>query len=143
MAWSADSRQLAVTEEQGDVRVHAVTPSAVGPTVQISASTSGGLVGVAFSPDGSRLLGGDIGVTAARVWDVSPAGSAEVRNVRGAHDAHGVAFGPDGRLFTVGAGASVSVYPADAEADEPALRLRAPVAGGRGWFPSAGRQPGW
>ena len=128
LAWSADSRQLAVSTEKGDIHVHAVAPSGVRPTVQISTSTSGGLFGLAFSPDGLRLLGGDIGVTAARVWDLSPGGNAEVRNVRGAHDAYGVAFGPDGRLFTVGPGASVCVYDADAEAGEPALRLRPPAS---------------
>ena len=132
LAWSADSRQLAVSTEKGDIHVHAVAPSGVRPTVQISTSTSGGLFGLAFSPDGLRLLGGDIGVTAARVWDLSPGGNAEVRNVRGAYDAYGVAFGPDGRLFTVGPGASVSVYDAGAEADQPGLRLRPPASRGVG-----------
>jgi WD40 repeat protein/DNA-binding SARP family transcriptional activator len=125
LAWSNDSQQLAVSENQGEIRVFAMSPSAARQTVTLpGASTGGGVYGLAFSPDGTRLLGGDWSVTTASVWDIGLSGDAEVRNLRGATGAQGVAFGPDGRLFTVADGASVDVY-GDSDV-EPVSRLSAP-----------------
>ena len=129
LAWSADSGRLAASEEQGEIRVFEVTQRAARQSVTLpGASTGGGLLGLAFSPDGSRLLGGDWSITTASVWDVGLSGDAEVMNARGAPGAHGTAFGPGGRLFTVADGASIRVY--DGFDDESPLRLRAPGATG-------------
>lgn len=125
LAWSPDSRQLAASEDQGEIRLFEVTLSAARQTLTLpGASTGGGLIGLAFSPDGTRLLGGDWSITVASVWDVGLSGDAEVMNARGAFGAHGTAFGPGGRLFTVAEGASVDVY--EDTADERPVRLRAP-----------------
>ena len=123
LAWSPDARRMAVSEEQGAVRIFEVTPRAARLTVTLpGASTGGALLGLAFSPDGTRLLGGDWRVSEASVWDVGLSGDAEVMNGRGAAGSHGTVFGPDGRLFTITDGGSVAVY----DGDEVVTRLRAP-----------------
>jgi WD40 repeat protein/DNA-binding SARP family transcriptional activator len=120
LAWSADSRRLAVGEVQGDVQVHDVTPTGVRSSLSLSSTLpSGWMTGLAFSPDGTRLLGGDAGVTLASVWDVGLSGDAEVRNVRGARESNGLAFGPDGRLFTIAEGGSVHIHDAGGEGSAP------------------------
>ena len=40
-----------------------------------------GITGVAFSPDGTRVMAGDLAGTATAIWDVSPAGDAEIANL--------------------------------------------------------------
>jgi WD40 repeat protein len=42
--------------------------------------TQSGVQGVAFSPDGSQLVTGDLGVESIIVWDISPLGGAEWAN---------------------------------------------------------------
>ena len=111
LAWSPDSRRLAASEEQGDIRVYdgRARPArsdrrALRGAGQRRRRRAGVLA--RRHPAARRRPGRHRG---ALVWDVSAAGAAEVRNVRGAAgDAAGVAFGPDGRLFTVGEGASSS-----------------------------------
>ena len=39
--------------------------------------TGSGIVGVAFSADGTRVMAGDAGITAVKIWDISPNGDAE------------------------------------------------------------------
>ncbi|WP_299442291.1 BTAD domain-containing putative transcriptional regulator [uncultured Phycicoccus sp.] len=125
VAWSPDSGRLAVSEEQGEIRVFEVTERAVRQSVTLpGASTGAGLIGLAFGPDGSRLLGGDWTITTASVWDVGLSGDAEVMNVRGAPGAHGTAFGPEGRLFTLTDGPSVTVH--DGPDDGAPVRLTLP-----------------
>ena len=61
-------------------------------------STGSGVVGVAFSPDGRRVMTGDQLSRAVTVWDVSLAGDAEWANLpANLGDPSGVAFTPDGR----------------------------------------------
>ena len=52
-------------------------------------------MGVAFSPDGTRVMAGDAGITAVKIWDLGPNGDAEWANLPAA----GVPaeFMPDGR----------------------------------------------
>ena len=42
-------------------------------------NTRDGLIGVAFSPDGGRLMAGDWGINAVTVWDVGPMGFGVLR----------------------------------------------------------------
>jgi WD40 repeat protein len=55
-----------------------------------------GIVGVAFSSDGSRVMAGDAGISAVKVWDLGPAGDAEWANLP-APGYPGAEFMPDGR----------------------------------------------
>ncbi|HXJ63920.1 MAG TPA: hypothetical protein VNN79_09210, partial [Actinomycetota bacterium] len=55
-----------------------------------------GIVGVAFSPDGTRVMAGDAGITAVKVWDLGPTGDAEWANLP-APGYPGAEFMPDGR----------------------------------------------
>ena len=59
--------------------------------------TRSGIIGVAFSPDGTRVMAGNFGVSATLIWDVTIAGTAEWANLPTAEDFLGVAdFTPDG-----------------------------------------------
>jgi WD40 repeat protein len=71
-----------------------------------------GVIGVAFSPDGSRLMTGDTDVSATQVWDVSINGDAEVANLAGVSYHYGSAtYTPDGRhVIASSVGNSVTVW---------------------------------
>jgi WD40 repeat protein len=45
--------------------------------ISLSALHLRGVIGVAFSPDGERVMAGDTQVTAVQVWDVGPQGDGE------------------------------------------------------------------
>ena len=65
----------------GTARIWQVTEGGARELITLSADdTRKGVTGVAFSPDGTRVLTGDVGITAARVWNVGIAGDAEVAN---------------------------------------------------------------
>jgi WD40 repeat protein len=67
--------------------------------------TRGGLSSVAFSPDGSRAITGDRGMTSAIVWDVSPLAGAEVANLPAVLFHGGAAeFASDGGRLLASAG---------------------------------------
>ena len=58
--------------------------------------TKSGIVGVAFSPDGTRVMAGDAGNSAVKVWDLGPTGDAEWANLP-APGYPAAEFMPDGR----------------------------------------------
>ena len=96
--WSADSRRLATGSNDGTAKVWAVDAAGARELLSISAQERGGGLWVAFSPDGRRLMTGDQGISAVKVWDVSRTGPAEWANVPAAETPFGdVAFTADGR----------------------------------------------
>jgi WD40 repeat protein/DNA-binding SARP family transcriptional activator len=115
LGWSPDSSRVVTAHSDGTARVWQVTEGGGREVTSLSAfDTRRGITGVAFSPDGTRVLTGDAGITAARVWDVSLDGDAEVANLPGVSFEYGAAtFAPDGRylLTTRGAG-SLTVWDA-------------------------------
>jgi WD40 repeat protein/class 3 adenylate cyclase len=74
--------------------------------------TSSGVQGVAFSPDGNRVLTGDAAITSAKVWDVGQTGDAEWANIPGDPEwVTSVAFSPSGReLIASGEDGTVAVW---------------------------------
>jgi WD40 repeat protein/DNA-binding SARP family transcriptional activator len=80
--WNPDSRRVATASEDGTTRVWEVAPG--GARQLLSVSSQRGLgAGVEFSPDGDRLMTSDGFIGAVNVWDVSPAGRGEWRNLPG------------------------------------------------------------
>ena len=77
-----------------------------------SVDTRNGIFGVAFSPDGGRVLAGVFATTAAVVWDVTIEGSAESAALPAVEDLLGVAeFSPDGaHLVATGPDRTVTVW---------------------------------
>jgi WD40 repeat protein/DNA-binding SARP family transcriptional activator len=111
--WAPDSARLVGGMSNGTARIWQVTEGGARELITLSAQdTRTGVTGVAFSPDGTRVLTGDVGITAARVWNVGIAGDAEVANLPAVAILVGaVDFTSDGRqlVSTSGAG-SVTVW---------------------------------
>jgi WD40 repeat protein len=79
--WSPDSGHLATASDDGTAKVWLLTEGGPRQLVTLAArEMENGVIGVAFSPDGSQLMTGDVDVTATQIWDVSIAGAAEVAN---------------------------------------------------------------
>jgi WD40 repeat protein/DNA-binding SARP family transcriptional activator len=109
--WSADSRSLATGSADGTARVWDIGPTAGHERLVITAQERGGGMGVALSPDGQRLMTGDQGITAVRIWDVSVRGGAEWTNVPAvAGLPSDVGLSPDGRRLVVPERAAFSVW---------------------------------
>jgi WD40 repeat protein/DNA-binding SARP family transcriptional activator len=113
--WSPDSSSLVVGNSDGTATVWLVSEAEPRELVTLSAQdTRKGINGVAFPPDGTRVMTGDLGITATMVWDVGITGDAEVANLPTVAIAYGAAvFTADGRhLVATGAGGSVTVWDA-------------------------------
>jgi WD40 repeat protein len=130
--WSADSSRLVTGGSRATV--WEVTEAGGERLFSLAAQdTSSGVQGVAFSPDGNRVLTGDAAITAAKVWDVSLSGDAEWANVPGDPDwVTSVAFSPSGDELVASApngsvavwdpetGQNIDTFQDDASSAEPA-----------------------
>ena len=82
VAWSPDSKRLITGSSDGTAKVWEISREGVQERWSLSAQETGsGVVGVAFSPDGTRVMAGDAGITAVKVWDLGPTGNAEWRKL--------------------------------------------------------------
>ncbi|MFL5799047.1 MAG: protein kinase domain-containing protein [Actinomycetota bacterium] len=97
VAWSPDSSRLVTGGSDGTTRVWKIGTDDARAQWSLSAQeTKSGIVGVAFSPDGTRVMAGDAGISAVKVWDLGPTGDAEWANLP-APGYPGAEFMPDGR----------------------------------------------
>jgi len=102
VAWSPDSSRLVTGGSDGTARVWEIRDRGVRELWSLPAQeTSSLIVGVAFSPDGTRVMAADNGNSAVKVWDLGPTGDAEWANLP-APDAYQVEFMPDGRRLVTG-----------------------------------------
>ena len=97
VAWSPDSSRLVTGGSDGTAKVWEIGPEGVRERWSLSAQeTKSGIVGVAFSPDGTRVMAGDASISAVQVWDLGPTGDAEWANLP-APGYPAAEFMPDGR----------------------------------------------
>ncbi|MGH2539601.1 MAG: WD40 repeat domain-containing protein [Actinomycetota bacterium] len=102
VAWSPDSSRLVTGGSDGTARVWEIGVEGVQELWSLSAQETGsGIVGVAFSPSGTRVMAGDAGISAVKIWDLGPDGGAEWANLQGAGYPAAV-FMPDGRHVVTG-----------------------------------------
>jgi len=99
LEWSPDSTRLITGSDDGTAKVWLITEGGPRELLSLSAQdTRSGIRGVAFSPNGSRVMTGDEAITATKVWDVSITGDAEWANLPAIPFFTGsAAFTPDGR----------------------------------------------
>ncbi len=96
VAWSPDSSRLVTGGSDGTARVWEIGAEGVRELWSLSAQeTRSGIVGVAFSPSGTRVMAGDAGISAVKIWDLGPGGDAEWANLPAAGDPRRE-FMPDG-----------------------------------------------
>jgi WD40 repeat protein len=122
--WSPDGSRLATAGDDGTARVSEITEDGFRSEFTFSAqetSRGGGLGGVAFSPDGQRLLAGDGAITSTMIWDASDTGGGELANVRDG----GVEFTPDSRGLLAFSDEH-GVYIADTDTGERLSQIRPP-----------------
>lgn len=89
----------------------------------LAQQTQSGLF-AAFSPDGRRVITGDVVIAAVKIWDLSVEGDAEVINVPTDHEGPvDVAHLPDGLLVASHDLGSVSIWNVDGDTKEPSAIL--------------------
>jgi WD40 repeat protein/DNA-binding SARP family transcriptional activator/class 3 adenylate cyclase len=92
LAWSPrspsqGSGRLAIGGSKGTAYVWDVRGRHVKPVESLSApELHEGVTGVAFSPNGSRVMAGDFAFSAVKMWDLGPNGDAEWGNLPGGGD---------------------------------------------------------
>jgi WD40 repeat protein/DNA-binding SARP family transcriptional activator/class 3 adenylate cyclase len=97
VAWSPDSSRLVTGSSDGTAKVWEIAVEGARELWSLSAQESkSGIVGVAFSPSGTRVMAGDVGISAVKIWDLGPGGGAEWANLPAAGYPVAV-FMPDGR----------------------------------------------
>ena len=133
VAWSPDSARLATAGSDGTARVHDLIDGGARETVVVSGrDTANGIAVVDFSPDGNRIVTGDMATTAVQVWDVRPTAGGEWATVPGVPSAPGSgspAFLRDGRvLLATDAQGGVTLW--DPDSAERRGRLDLGVAAG-------------
>jgi len=114
VAWSRNSDLLATGGRE--VKVWKVPD--VGTDVEemqslSAAEMSSGVAGVAFSPDGSRVMGGAADFSAVKIWDLDPNGDAEWANLPPADVGRGfplAEFLPRGRIVTTSSDGDLTVW---------------------------------
>jgi len=114
--WSPDSSRMVTGSEDGTAKVWEITDGGTRELLLLTAhEMRNGVPGVAFSPDGNRVMGGNLANTAVRVWDVSMSGGGEWATLPGARSRRtSAAFTPDGRrLVASGRGGTVIVADPD------------------------------
>ncbi len=85
-----------------------------------AAGTSAGLIGVAFSPDGTRLMTGDTAIAEVNVWDVTAIGGGEWVNAEAVPE-KAADFSPDSRGVVIGSDDAVSIL--DVESALPTITI--------------------
>ncbi len=121
--WAPDSTRFATVGADGTARVVELIEGGAREALTLSSRDSrNGLNGVAFSPDGGRLMTGDVSITAVTVWDVGPLGGAELANFRSVSGSRGSGtFTPEGDLLVSAPGGGVAVW--DLEETSPRLEI--------------------
>ncbi len=80
--WSPDSRRVVSGSNDGSVRVWEVDGDTLTSMYRlVAAELASGVPGVSFSPDGTRVLAGDWGINAAKIFDLDIGATAEWLNV--------------------------------------------------------------
>lgn len=128
--WAPDSTRFATVGADGTARVVELIEGGLREVLTLSSRDSrNGLFGVAFSPDGDRLMTGDGAITAVTVWDVSPLGGAELANFESVWGSRGSGtFTPEGELLVSTPGGGVAIW--DIEEGSPRLEIDARSARG-------------
>jgi WD40 repeat protein len=113
--WDADARRVATASDDGTARVWLVNGGGGVAILTLTAQDMrGGVVGVAFSPDGRRLLTGDRDIVSARVWGMDTTLEGEVTSVPSlTHHLNSAAFLPGGRVIAPVGGASLALWDLD------------------------------
>jgi WD40 repeat protein len=121
--WAPDSTRFATVGADGTARVVELVEGGVHEVLTLSSRDSrNGLFGVAFSPDGDRLMTGDGAITAVTVWDVTPLGGAELANLASVPSAWASGtFTPEGELLVSAPGGGVAIW--DIEEGSPRLEI--------------------
>jgi WD40 repeat protein/DNA-binding SARP family transcriptional activator len=113
--WGPESESLVTASQDGTAKVWTLFEGGGRELMILSAQdTRGGIDGVAFSPDGSRVITGNRDISATRIWDVGRNGHAEVTNLVMTQPGFPAAtYTPDGRyLLSTGPEGSVTVWDA-------------------------------
>jgi WD40 repeat protein/class 3 adenylate cyclase len=111
--WAPDSHRLLTTASDGIAKIWAIEDAGGRELLSLPAQEQRSATWGAFSPDGTEILTGDIGITAVKIWDVSATGGAEVQNFPTDRAPVDVAFLPDGNVVApIGAG-SVAIWDVD------------------------------
>ena len=103
VAWSPDSSRLVTGGSDGTAKVWEIRDKAVRELWSLPAQETGSwIVGVAFSPDGSRVMAADDRNSVVKIWDLGPSGDAEWANLPASwRDGYHMEFMPDGRRLVV------------------------------------------
>jgi WD40 repeat protein len=148
--WAPDSRRLVSGGSDGTARVWELEEHRTrrGAEVEgremftLAAQQTQSALFAAFSPDGQRVLTGDVEISAVKIWDLSVRGDEEVVNLPTDYLAPvDVAFLRDGRIVASHEGGAASIWEGDGThvatlgpgggPDEPVWRIDASPDGTR------------
>ena len=121
--WSRDASRLVTGAFDGTAKVWEFAEEGVAREIMtLSAHDMTVVSGVAFSPDGERVMAGDESLNAVAIWDVGPGGDAEWANLASTPWGD-VSFTPDGdHVLASGANNSVNLWEPTATLDGRLIR---------------------
>ena len=111
--WSPQSNRIITASADGTAKVWSLIEGAGREVFSLSAHDQRDeILGVAFSPDGTRVMTGDAGITATIIWNVGATSGAEVTNLPAlAYFPGAVGFSADGRhLLASSGGGAIHVW---------------------------------